>query len=145
MIFRSQGGSCPARSGLDFQPDDVVWVIKPSTATLIGCSKPLRADDRHQYLAGCYCAADFLGEVNARLDRVHIDEDLALAETIGQAVIQPASQMAGFLPTVANEDATTLSYGHGQSRYRRATWTETCQFMQLRAGRATLTARTNDD
>ena len=38
----------------------------------------------------------------------------------GQSVIQPTSKMAGFLPTVADKDATTLSHGHGQSRYRRA-------------------------
>src|SRR5690242_17686352 len=36
--------------------------------------------------------------------------------------------MAGFLPTVADKDATTLSYGHDQSRYRRATWAESCWF-----------------
>jgi hypothetical protein len=71
---------------------------------------------------------NFLGEVHARLDRVHIDEDLALAETIGQAVIQPASKMAGFLPTVADKDATALSYGHVKSRYRRGIWTEMCRF-----------------
>ena len=108
--------------GLDFQPDDVVWIIQPPAALLIGCGQPGRADDRQQHLAGRHRAADFLGEVHARLDRVYIDEDLALAETIGQAVRQPASDMAALLPTVADENATALSYGHGQSRYRKAMW-----------------------
>ena len=106
------------KGGLDFQPDDVVWIIKPPTAPLVGRGQPLRADDRQQHPAGRHRAEDFLGEVHARLDRVHIDEDLALAETIGQTVIQPASKMAALLPTVANKDATALSYGHAQSRYR---------------------------
>ena len=116
------------QGGLDFQPDDVIWIIKPPTAPLVGRGQPVRADDRQQHLAGRHRAEDFLGEVHARLDRVHIDEDLALAEPIGQAVIQPASKMAALLPTVADKNATALSYGHGQSRYRRATWAETCQF-----------------
>ena len=72
-------------------------IIQPPTAPLVGRGQPVRADDRQQHLAGRHRADDFLGEVHARLDSVHIDEDLALAETIGQAVIQPASKMAGFL------------------------------------------------
>ena len=61
---------------------------------------------------------DLLGEVHAQLDRVHIHEDLAVAESADQLVVQPSSQMTAFLTTVANEDATAPSSGHSQSRYR---------------------------
>ena len=44
----------------------------------------------------------------AQLDRVHIHEHLALAETISQAVRQPTSKMFAVFPTVANENATAL-------------------------------------
>ena len=85
------------KGGLDFQPDNVIWVIKPSAAPLVGGGQPVRADDRQQHLAGRHRAADFLGEVNARLDRVHIHEDLALAKTIGQAVSTTGQQDGWFL------------------------------------------------
>lgn len=90
-------------------------------AALVGHGQPSRADDCQEHLAGRYRPEDFPGEVHARLDRVHVDEDLALAETTSQAVIQPACKMACLLPTVADKDATALSYGHVQSRYRTGT------------------------
>ena len=114
------------QGGLDFQPDDVVGIVEPPGAALIGGGQPVRADDCQQHPAGRDRAEDFLGEVHARLDRVDIDEDLALAETIGQPVSQSASEVAAFLPTVADKNATTLSYGHGRSRYRKAIGAESC-------------------
>jgi hypothetical protein len=70
------------KGGLDFQPDDIVWISKPPPAPFVGCGQPVRADDRQQHLAGRHRAEDLLGEVNARLDRIHIHEDLTLAEPI---------------------------------------------------------------
>src|SRR5205823_3001184 len=63
---------------------------------------------------GRHRAEDCLGEVDARLDHVHINEDLALAETIDHEVSQPAGKIPTLVPTVADENATTLSYGHGR-------------------------------
>jgi hypothetical protein len=109
---------------LDFQPDDIVRIVKPS-APFVGHGQPGRADDHQQHLAGRHRPEDLLGEVNAWLDRVHIDEDLALTETLGQAVRQPTSKMTAFLPTVTDEDAPALNCSHVQSRYRRGIWAET--------------------
>lgn len=57
------------QGGLDFQPDKVIWIVKPPTAPLLGGGQPLRADD-HKHLAGRHRTADRLGEVHARLDRI---------------------------------------------------------------------------
>jgi hypothetical protein len=109
-----------AKGGLDFQSDEVVGIIKLPTALLVGCGQPVRADDCHKHFARRHRAENFLGEVHTRLDRVHIDENLALTETIGQAVIQSASKMTALLSAVANENATALSHRHVRSRYRNA-------------------------
>ena len=57
-------------------------------APLVGRGQPTRTDNRHQHLARCHRTGNFLGEINAQVDRVHIHEHPALAETISQAVIQ---------------------------------------------------------
>lgn len=72
---------------LDLQPDDIVGIIQPPAASVIGCGQPARPDDRQHYLARIHRAEDRLGEIGAWLDRGHIDEDLVLAETTGQAVV----------------------------------------------------------
>ena len=60
-----------------------IRIVKPPMAPLVGCGQPVRAYDRQEHYAGLHRAVNFLGEVNAWLDRVHIHEDLTLAETIG--------------------------------------------------------------
>ena len=116
-----------ARAVFDFQQDEVIGIIQPPTAPAVGRGQPGRADNCHEHLAGRHRPGDFLGKVQARLDRVHIDEDLAFAETIDESVIQPASKMVTVLPSVADKNATALSYWHAHSRYRKATGVESCQ------------------
>jgi hypothetical protein len=61
---------------------------------------------------------DLVGEIYARLDRVRIHEDPALAEPVGEPIVQSSSQVTGFIATVANEDATAPTLNHGQTLYR---------------------------
>jgi hypothetical protein len=112
---------------LNLQPDDVIGIIQPAAAAPVGRDQPGRADDRQQHPAGCHRAEDLLSEIHAELDRVHIDENLVLAETISQSVMQPTRKMAGFLSAVADKDAATVSYCHVSSRYRKGIWTGTYQ------------------
>ena len=124
---------CASQGSLNFQPHNIIGIIQPPTAALVGRDQPRRADDRQQHRAGRHRAADLRGEVHAQLDRVHIDENLALAEPIGQAVIQPSSQMAGFLSPVADKDATALHCGHIQARYRRPMRADTMRHKRPRS------------
>jgi hypothetical protein len=55
--------------------------------------QPGRADNCQQHPAGRHRPENLIGEVNTGLDRVHINENLILAEMTSQAVIEPASQM----------------------------------------------------
>ena len=100
------------QGGLDFQPHQVLRIFKPSTAPLVGRGQPARADDGQQHRTGRHRTEDFLSEVLPGLDRIHIDEDVILAETLDQPVIQPTGHMARFLSAVADEDPPALSYGH---------------------------------
>jgi hypothetical protein len=50
---------------------------------------------RQQHLAGRHRAADRLGEVHAQLDRVHIEEDLALTDLVYRSMPKRSTRGAG--------------------------------------------------
>jgi hypothetical protein len=104
----------PGESSLDFQPHDVVRVVKTPTAPPVRCGQPVRTDDHQQYLAGRHRAVDGLGEVSARLDLVHVDEDPARSETLSEAIVQSAGGMATILSPITKKAPPAFSAGDDQ-------------------------------
>jgi hypothetical protein len=72
----------------------------------------VRADHRQQDRAGTHRLVDYLREVDAELDGVDVHEDMVVTEAVGEPVVQPAGEVAGLLPPVADEDATRRDRGH---------------------------------
>jgi hypothetical protein len=105
--------------GVDLHPDDVVGVVEPPTAVLVGGADPVWADDCQQHLAGADRLGDDFGEVDAERDGVDVHEDLVVTESVGEPVVQPTGQAAGFLPPVADEDATGSGSRHP---WRTSSW-----------------------
>ena len=93
------------QGGLDLEADEVLRVVEPATAVVVGDGQPLVPDQREQHVAGADGGRDPLHEVVARIDRVDVLEDLVLAEPRTQAVEEPARRVGGLLASIADEDS----------------------------------------
>jgi len=92
------------QSRLDLKPHEVLGVIEAPPPVIAGDREPLPADQRQQHVTSPDRVGDHLDEVVARLDRVHILEDLAFAEVPGEPFDQPAGRHAVLVVPVADED-----------------------------------------
>jgi hypothetical protein len=101
---RLREGAVARQGGLDLQPHEVIGTVKPTPPIRIGDGEPLVADQRQQHIAGSDRSGDGLDEVVAKLDGIHVFEDLAAAEVDCEPIEQPARRIGGVLPPIADED-----------------------------------------
>jgi hypothetical protein len=97
------------KSGLDFQPDHIVWVFKAPTTLFVNCGQPIRTYDRKQYGAGLHRARNFLGEVSARPDCIHVNEDPIRSEIVSEAIAQSPGEIVILVPSIADENTVAAS------------------------------------
>ena len=96
----------------DFQADEVVGVVEPPPAALVGDRQPLVADQGQQHITRSDSRGDRRHEVVAQGDRVDVLEDLRVAEPLVEPVVQPARRIGGLFSSVTDE--------HPARRGRRA-------------------------
>jgi hypothetical protein len=96
---------------LDLQAHEVVGVVQPPLALLIGDRHPLGTDQCKQHVTGGNGLGDDLGEVGTRRNVVDISKDLVAAEVRSQAVMQPSGREVSLFPSVAQEDPTRSCRG----------------------------------
>jgi len=92
---------------LDFQPDEVAWVLQAPPPVLAGDRQPAVTDQRQQHITARDRGGDHLDKVIAQRDRVHVLEDLAPAEPLGQPVIQPPGRIGSLFTPVTDKNAAS--------------------------------------
>ena len=77
-------------------------------------SEPLFADDGDHQVAGLQRVVDMLAEIDAERDVVDVDEEIRLAEMLGQPV-EDAPRHGGVGPAIGHDDLRILPCGHRYS------------------------------
>ena len=106
-----QNADTTSQSGRDLEDDEVVRVVQAALTVLVAGVEPGTTDDREKHTARGDGLLDRGREISARLDRVDVDEDVSMPETLGQAVIQAAREMPGVLTPVAQKDSVGNTAG----------------------------------
>ena len=92
------------KRSLNFKAHVVVGVVEPPTTLLIGKRRPLPPDQSHQHRARINRLLDDLGEVQARLNGVHVHKDARVRDTLAQLELQQAHVGRSVLTPVAEKD-----------------------------------------
>jgi hypothetical protein len=102
-------GNVTLQRGSGFEPDEIVGVIEPAMALMIGGVKPSFSYQGKQNSAGRYVLIDDLAEIAPRLNIFNVHEYRGLAELSYQIVEQAASLAFGISSTITDEDRSHIS------------------------------------
>jgi hypothetical protein len=91
--------------GADLETDEVVGIIKPSTAVPVGGRQPLPAYDREQHITRADGALEDVHEVDTGFDVRNVHEHRGPAEASPQVVEEPSGMAGTVFTPVADEDA----------------------------------------
>jgi hypothetical protein len=88
----------------NFQPNEVLRIIKPTPSSSVGDRQPLLANERHQGIARAYRLLNDLHEVQAGLNRVDVHEHVLSPKVLAEPIIEPSSPPATIVAPIADEN-----------------------------------------
>src|ERR1700674_5214846 len=98
----------------DLDADVIPVALEPLSALLVLRLEPMRSDQRQQHVALRDLGIELLDKIEARLDGVDIDEEVAAREALGEMIVEPARYARCVVSPVVDEDA-------GHARTKRST------------------------
>ena len=106
--------------GLDFETDQIIWILEPDAPLIVCCRQPLPTDDGDQHLARTDDLLNLLDNGVAGTKGLKVSEYLMFGAEVGmQTVIQTASVLSAVLAPVADEYAAHGSLSGLPARYWR--------------------------
>jgi hypothetical protein len=93
-----------AERGRQLLADEVVGVVEATGAVRVHHGQPRGSDHGEHDVGAIERLGDHLGELGAAADAAEVEEHLALAERVDQAVVEPAHVDGGVVAPVADED-----------------------------------------
>src|SRR5580693_3306252 len=89
---------------LDLDSNEVVRIVETTSVVRICRRDPMFSDDGDERVALADPHRKRVDEINAGRDAVHVEKDVLASQRSPQAVIYPAGEPTGVLPTVGNEN-----------------------------------------
>jgi hypothetical protein len=96
-------GDVSVERGLDFKPNIIVGVVNAPSAIRTASAKPSVTDNCEKHVAAPNPVTNDVHEVDANLETLNVDKDVAVTETLPQFVRKPIRGVWYVVPAIANE------------------------------------------